>query len=405
MKRLFQSILIFLFLPSFAGIIPVSAQEPDIQTRIKSDSLFLEAIVLKENGKYKEAFNAISQAYSADSTSAAILAEISQYYTAFEQDSTAVDALQKAVRYAPEITDYKISLAKLYSDIANYPAAIGLYEELAAANPGKNEFHINLVELYINQGEFEKAIGSLNTLENNIGTNEALSMQKIRLYITTGQKANALDELLKVCEKFPQEADFFIMAGDLYIDMKEYDLALEMLQKGLARVPEGNTTTFSAILGQIGDLYHMQGKKEIAYETYDKALEYNDKNIIVLNNYAYFLSIEKRDLDRAERMIGRCVGAQPTNSTYLDTYAWIFFQRGNYSKAKLYIENAISNIRENNSEIFDHYGDILFKLGKTEQAVMQWEKALEQKLLEGETGIDTLKRKIADKTWYETPVE
>jgi Tfp pilus assembly protein PilF len=77
-----------------------------------------------------------------------------------------------------------------------------------------------------------------------------------------------------------------------------------------------------------------------AYKAYDEALKYNDKNVVVLNNYAYFLSLEKKDLKKAERMSALAVKLEPNNSTYLDTYAWIFFVQGNYTLAKIYIESA-----------------------------------------------------------------
>jgi tetratricopeptide (TPR) repeat protein len=91
---------------------------------------------------------------------------------------------------------------------------------------------------------------------------------------------------------------------------------------------------------------------------------------------------------------------QPNNPTYIDTYAWVFFQEGNYSLAKFYIESAISNGGDNSPDILEHYGDILYKIGNTDKAVEQWEKALNAK----EKGEDTdlLKKKIENKMYYET---
>ena len=116
---------------------------------------------------------------------------------------------------------------------------------------------------------------------------------------------------------------------------------------------------------------------ENAYAAYDEALKYNDKNVMVLNNYSYFLSLEKKDLKRAERMSAQCIKLEPDNATYLDTYAWIFFMQGNYSLAKIYIESALGKDRTNSSELVDHYGDILFMSGEKDNAVEQWKKAKE----------------------------
>jgi Tfp pilus assembly protein PilF len=146
----------------------------------------------------------------------------------------------------------------------------------------------------------------------------------------------------------------------------------------------------------------MSGRKEEAYESYDKSLEYNGNNIFVLNNYAYFLSKDKKDLDKAETMSGKCLKVHPKNPTYIDTYAWILFMKGNYSLSKIYIENAITNGGDESADILDHYGDILFKTGHVDSAVQQWEKASEMKEENGETDTVVLKRKIENKTYYET---
>ena len=88
---------------------------------------------------------------------------------------------------------------------------------------------------------------------------------------------------------------------------------------------------------------------------YEKALSYNASNIPVLNNYSYFLAMEGQDLDKAERMSAQTVKAEPDNATYLDTYAWIFFKQGNYSLARIYLQNALDKTKEPSAELFEHY--------------------------------------------------
>jgi tetratricopeptide (TPR) repeat protein len=87
---------------------------------------------------------------------------------------------------------------------------------------------------------------------------------------------------------------------------------------------------------------------------------------------------------------------EPDNATYIDTYAWIYFVQGNYVWAKMYIERALSKDKTHNSELIDHYGDILFLSGDKEKAVEQWIKAREA----GKKG-DTLDKKIAEQKYIE----
>ena len=98
-----------------------------------------------------------------------------------------------------------------------------------------------------------------------------------------------------------------------------------------------------------------------------------------MNNYAYYLSLAGENLRRAEQLSAKTVEAEPKNSTFLDTYAWILYRQGSYSLAKFYIERAIDNLdpEEDNSVLYDHYGDILQASGEKEKAVEMWRKAQE----------------------------
>ena len=115
-----------------------------------------------------------------------------------------------------------------------------------------------------------------------------------------------------------------------------------------------------------------------------------------MNNYAYFLSLCGKDLDKAESMAAKAVYANPNNATFIDTYAWVFFKKKNYDMALLYIKSAISNADSPSADIYEHYGDILYMTGNHDEAVVQWEKALEL-----EPTKELLQRKVVDKTYYE----
>ena len=127
----------------------------------------------------------------------------------------------------------------------------------------------------------------------------------------------------------------------------------------------------------MGDIYHEKKMEAESYAAYDSALVYNPGNIGALNNYAYYLSVERKDLDKAEEMSYKTVKAEPKNSTYLDTYAWILFEKGKYAEAKIYIDDAMKNGGEESDVIVEHCGDIYFMNGEKEEALKFWLKAKE----------------------------
>ena len=158
----------------------------------------------------------------------------------------------------------------------------------------------------------------------------------------------------------------------------------------------------------MGDLYHDKKMNTEAYAAYDSALVYKPDNIGALNNYAYYLSVERKDLDKAEEMSYKTVKAEPTNNTYLDTYAWILFEKGKYVEARIYIDQALQNGGDASSVVVEHGGDIYFHNGEPEKALEDWKKA--EKLAD-ETKDDEneardakelkrLKKKIANKKYY-----
>ena len=187
------------------------------------------------------------------------------------------------------------------------------------------------------------------------------------------------------------------------------DEALEVFKKGIRQVnadsDKGMVSDFYAVLG---DLYHTKKMNEHAYAAYDSALVYKDDNIGVLNNYAYFLSVEKKKLDKAEEMSYKTVKAEPTNNTYLDTYAWILFEKGKYAEARIYIDQAIQHGGTESSVVVEHCGDIYYHCGESEKALKYWIQAEEVAKKEAEDKnnarsaeeLKLLKKKIANKKYY-----
>ena len=104
---------------------------------------------------------------------------------------------------------------------------------------------------------------------------------------------------------------------------------------------------------------------------------YNPSNIGTLNNYAYYLSLRNERLALAEKMSSQAVAMESDNATYLDTYAWVLYKRGEYSQARYYIKLAIEKDKDPSGVLYEHYGDILYRSGEHQEALKMWKKAAE----------------------------
>jgi len=114
-----------------------------------------------------------------------------------------------------------------------------------------------------------------------------------------------------------------------------------------------------------------------------------------LNNYAYFLSLRNENLEKAAEMAGRAVELKP-GSANQDTYGWVLYQMGNYDEAAIMIKKAIDNGANSSAVILEHYGDVLWKLDRKEDALDYWKKAKAA----GE-GSEFLDKKVEEKKMYE----
>ena len=206
-------------------------------------------------------------------------------------------------------------------------------------------------------------------------------------------------EVIRLCEagieSNPDMLEFYFYLSIAYNQADRTDDALAICKKGLENIPEKSDKEFvSNFYAIMGDFYHTKKMNTEAYAAYDSALVYNSANLGALNNYAYYLSLERRDLDKAEEMSYKTVKSEPKNPTYLDTYAWILFEKGNYAEARLYIDDAIKNDKDQSDTILEHGGDIYYMTGDVDGALKYWKQAQE-------VGSEskTLKKKIEKKKY------
>lgn len=200
----------------------------------------------------------------------------------------------------------------------------------------------------------------------------------------------------KALEYNPDNIELYQYIAPAYYQIEEYDKAIATYAVAMEKADTTDSELMSSLASGLGDVYFMKKDTLKAFEQYEKALEYNPGNIMAMNNYAYFLAESGQDLDKAERLSGMSVKYEPGNPTYLDTYAWIYFKKGEYSLALTYMKAAIANSDgEQSAELYEHYGDILFMNGFHEEALPNWEKALE---LNPDSEI--LQRKVKHKTFF-----
>ena len=257
-----------------------------------------------------------------------------------------------------------------------YPQYDALIKRLYIRNPESKEVATLYAQHLILSGKVEEALRLCKQLINYKKPNieEFTRVIEIENHLNRPDSVRHYTDLALAL--FPHNTDLLHMRGALALQRNEYDDAIVLYNEALKHAD--NDTLRSSLWGSIGDVEHQRNEMKRCYKAYDKALKLNADNAMVLNNYAYFLSLDERDLERALTMITRALALSQNNATYLDTMAWVLYKLGRYSEAKKYMQQALSLDRSQGAEYALHYGDILHALGEEFMAKTYWRKALER---------------------------
>lgn len=230
----------------------------------------------------------------------------------------------------------------------------------------------------------------------DIEKNDYMLWERVLFIDNDLQDWNALfNHSRQAIELFPNQPQVYFLHAIACIQLEKFDETIAICEEGLDYVVENPQLEGQFIMLK-GEALYKLGKPDQAFELFDKAVALDPENFIALNNYAYYLSLAGRDLDKAERMSGKVVERFPDNSTYLDTHAWVLFKKKNYTLARFYMQSAISNGGENNPTLLEHYGDILYFIDKPDEALQYWQRAKDNG-----GASEILERKIREKKFIE----
>ena len=209
--------------------------------------------------------------------------------------------------------------------------------------------------------------------------NAGARMQLIRSYLDKKD----WDKIIYLCKPGmqynPEEMAFYYFMGWSYFQKGDSDAALDAFRRGVSEInSQSDPDIASDFYAMMGDILHQKGNRVEAFAAYDSCLQWKSDNIYCLNNYAYYLSEEGENLQKAEQMSYKTIKSEPKNSTFLDTYAWILFMEQRYAEAKIYIDQAIQNDTDSvkSAVVIEHAGDIYAMNGDTRQALQYWQEAV-----------------------------
>lgn len=357
--------------------------------------------VYMQNGKKEEAYNLYKQVLAAEPDNAMAMYSLASYYEETGQKELYEQQLDTLLLNKKVPTDTKLNVMRQFV-VENERAGrdstrvITLFNRIMEQDQDDAQMPMLYAQYLLSKGMNKETMPVLEQVLSIDPTNTAARMT----LLGDAVRNNDSEEVIRLCEagieSNPDMLEFYYYLVMGYYQAERIDDALATCHSALKHVTEkSKKEVISDFYAIMGDIYHTKEMNTQAYAAYDSALVYNSANIGALNNYAYYLSLERRDLDKAEEMSYKTVKAEPNNATYLDTYAWILFEKGNYAEARLYIDDAMKSEGGTESDaIVEHCGDIYYMTGDVDGALKYWKQALEMG-----SKSKTLKKKIEKKKY------
>ena len=361
----------------------------ELKTLVDSNPLNLNYRVmfgnwLLQNGKKKEALQKYRDVLKEDPNNSLAKLSMMDYYNNIGDKATVKTILQELLQSPKTEKEAKLELLRQVitgSQKDNNPDSTEVMRlfSVALAVPQENADIYMLKAAYMTLRKQPKA--EINRVyEKAIEVEPDNSRARIAL-IQNIWDSKDYDKIISLCrpaiEYNPDEMAFYYFQGMAQFQKHDIDAALETFRKGVGQIkPDSNPDIVSDFYAIMGDILHEKGRNNETFEAYDSCLQWKADNVVALNNYAYYLSEENKDLTKAEQMSYKTIKAEPNNSTYLDTYAWILFQQKRYEEAKIYIEQAIRNDSTLSNVVKEHAGDIYAMTGDIGKALDFWQQAL-----------------------------
>ena len=339
---------------------------------------------LLQNGKKKEAVKLYRNVLKEEPTNALAKLSLLDYYRTIGDQAT-VDVITQELLQSPKTEkETKIALLRQVissnqqANVSDSAEVMKLFSQ-ALSVPQTDADILMMKAAYMSLKKMPKA--EINRVyEQAIDVEPDNSRARIAL-IQNIWDTGDYDKVIAICrpaqEYNPEEMVFYYFQGMAQYQKHENDAALQTFRKGVSQIKaDSNPDVVSDFYALMGEILHEKGRLAESFQAYDSCLQWKPDNIAAMNNYAYYLSEANKDLPKAEQLSYKTIKAEPNNSTFLDTYAWILFQQKRYEEAKIYIDQAIRSDSTRTGVVKEHAGDIYAMTGDIDKALEFWQQSL-----------------------------
>jgi predicted Zn-dependent protease len=257
-----------------------------------------------------------------------------------------------------------------YQELGQYDKAIASFEDARRLAPQDRAVAGYLIDANIAAKKYGAAIdlarAALTDHPDDLGLMR-LQAQALRQSGRADQGVALLEDAVK---KHADEPMAYVALAQLYADATRGAQAVKVLQDAQARFPNNNAIAF-----ELGTVFDKQKKFAEAEAAFRQLLAREPENAAALNYLGYMLAERGERLTESVNYLTKALQIDPDNGSFLDSLGWAYYKSDKLDLAEDNLRRAADQLRQN-SVIQAHYGDVLFKLGRYDDAIAAWNRAL-----------------------------
>lgn len=351
--------------------------------------LSMKAEVLEYKGNNEESFAIFERILELDPSNSNVRIAMAEHFYSTDQPEKALEQLRAAFKDPQLGVDSKMQVLLGYYEMSERPDleqnerermikdAMELVELLKENHPTEGKPYTIHGDFLLRESKFKEAREQFRMAVDREQSKFPIWQQLVLLDSRLGNNEYMFKDASEAVELFPNQPLFYLFKGVAANQLKQYDDAIEALVSGKNLVVDDNQSKVQ-FLSSLGDAYNSAKEYALSDKAFEDALKLDGKNIGVLNNYAYYLSVRNENLERAKELSALSNELSPGNPSYQDTYAWILYRMEDHENALIWIEKAIASGGSGEGVLNEHYGDILYKLDRKDEALEKWKLAQSQ---------------------------
>lgn len=279
----------------------------------------------------------------------------------------AIAALTRLISQEPEELDALPLLAQAYSAIGRTQEAADVLEQLVDYAP---QFYPTLGDLYAREHQWKEAAQAYREAAGVYTRNSEMKRRLAWALKSSGDIAGSLSVLKEAVDAYPDDPVAYVALAEGYSDQAQHGQALGVLDQAVTKFPKN-----TAVIFQRGATLERQSRHAEAEQAFLDVIAKDPKHAAALNYLGYMLAERGERLTESVGYIKRALEVDPNNGAYLDSLGWAYFKLNQLELAESNLRRAAEQMTED-SVVQDHFGDVLFRLGRSTEAIQAWEHAL-----------------------------